>query len=1269
MLDLGSQLTIIRSDLVTNLGLKRYYTQTPMIGIGGISTNGSQHVVKFSFRPEKSGQPILSVTAAVLKKPTTYLARKLCISQGDIQISDSDSDGYYSSGIDVIFGCDILGQILTGYKVNLGVGGGGGPHALGTIFDFAVFGPVTSCRDSAASSDIGKIAATTLVEAVERFWRTEEPPMSKIRDPADVDCENLYVSTTYRDKDGKYVVRLPLIPGHSRLGDSRQTALRRFSALEKRMARQSEYREKYIQFMAEYLALGHMAVSNFNIHSEEEHYFLAHHGVFKKSGDTAKIRVVFDGSVQTNSGASLNDCLYSGERLQNDITQIILNFRRYRVVFTTDVKMMFRQTWINPADRKYQLLYWRSAPTEPLLVYELTTNTYGLKSSPFIAIRSLHQLADDGQAKYPRAARLLRSNSYVDDLNGGADSIQEALTLKTELTELMHTAGYELRKWSSNVPELLEGLPLDHLETLHTFDDTDETGLIKVLGIQWNPRDDSFTYRVNLPNDKTVTRRSILSMVSRLYDPLGWIAPVVFKIKLLLQSLLASNDNSSKVEWDAPASDDIVRKWRDIIADLNNLRSLTIPRCIKPDGVARFSLHGYGDGSSQGYAASVYLRSVDTEGRVCVKLLMAKSRVAPLRTKQTIPKLELNGAALLTKLINHVVSSMADIIEFDEVVGWCDSTIVLAWLRTPAHKLQVFEGNRVSQINASQVKINWRHVPSDMNCADVASRGTSVTELLQHQLWWGPRWLHCSREQWPTDCTDFPSDMLPGLKSKVVNVGVVESEFNLLDRYSSYETLLNVTGYLLRFGKNCKTQSADRSLGKNLSTLERRNALLCLTRMVQSEHFAEEINALKTGKIIRTSCKRLNLFIDRDDIIRVGGRISASELPYSSRHQILLPGKSKFTDLLVTHYHKVYCHVGANSLAAILSRGYWIVSARRVCRHITFKCIQCFRSRARPTQPFMADLPEDRVRGVRAFLGTGTDFCGPFYIKSSSLRNVKILKCYLCIFVCLATKAVHLEIVADLSLEAFVACFTRFTSRRGLPSLVRSDCGSNYSAADRYLKELYIFLRDNHSELERSLTKNNIKWLFNAPSSPNHGGLFETAVKSAKTHARRVLGETRLTFEELATFFAKVEAVMNSRPLCPLSTDPTDYEVLTPGHFLIGQPLVSLPEYPYEEVKMTRLSRYEQIQKMSQHFWSRWRTEYLHTLQQRYKWTDHTDPPKLDDLVLIKEDNYPALQWRRGRLVKLLPGKDGVVRVAEVRTQNGTLLRPISKLCRLPLEV
>lgn len=1097
LLDLGAQLTFIKSDLVSDLRLKRHCTHTPLVGIGGTRADDSQYVVSIDFRPERTGKPLLTVTAAVLKNPTAYLARKLGVTYSGLHISDDGS--WNKSQVDIIFGCDILGMIFN-QAVCLGTDG---PYGLETIFDFVIFGPASEHINNSEGC-INNLA--TLVEAVERFWRSEEPPSVRIEDPEDIECEKLFVSTTTRGEDGKYTVRLPLLPDHKRLGDSRQAALQRFLSIERRMKRQPEFREKYVKFMTEYIECGHMVLSSRDVNLDEEHYFLAHHGVFKKSGDVSKIRVVFDGALKSSTGVSLNDCLYSGERLQNDITVIILNFRWPRIVFTTDVKMMFRQTWIHSDDRKYQLIFWRSTPTEPLRVYELTTNTYGLKSSPFIAIRCLHQIAIDEQHRYPRASQLLVRNSYVDDLSGGADTLGEAREVKDELLALMNSAGYELRKWSSNVPALLDDLPSEHLETPRLFNEhTDEYGYIKVLGIQWNPKSDSFTYRLTLPAERTVTRRNILSLVARLYDPLGWISPVVFKIKLLLQGLLSSVDNANKVDWDAPASDIIVRQWLNIISDLPCLERLSIPRCLKPVNNARYSLHGFCDGSSVGFAAAVYIRVEQSDGTAFLRLLMAKSRVAPLKTKRTIPKLELSGSVLLTTLINSVVSSMTQDVCFDEIVGWCDSTIVLAWLRTSPHKLQVFEGNRVSQINSSKAVINWRFVPGELNCADVASRGTTAAELLQHPLWWEPQWLQEPAERWPKNHAEVPAD-LPGLKVATVNVGMIDTELALIQRYSSFEKLINVTSYILRFKHNSKIEG-------NITVSERRNAVAHLIRYVQKTYFHEELKVLLAGKLIKNSLRRLNLFVDKDDIIRVGGRIGASTLPYEARHQILLPGKCRFTELLVTYYHQIHCHIGANSLAAILSRFYWIISARRITRSITFRCVQCYRSKPRPTQPFMADLPSDRVTGVRPFLGVGTDFAGPFFIKTSSLRNAKIQKCYLCVFVCLATKAVHLEIVSDLSVDAFIATFTRFVSRRGLPSLMRSDCGTNYTGSDKYLKELYIFLRNNQSDIERKLTMQNVTWLFNAPASPNHGGLFEAAVKQCKTHARRVLGETRLTFD------------------------------------------------------------------------------------------------------------------------------------------------------------
>lgn len=258
----------------------------------------------------------------ILKKPTSYLAHRLRLSGGTVKFTD---DAHHMRHVDVIFGCDILGQILRGDKVDLG----GGLCAISTIFDYAIFGPSRSVCSYDLEVNNNNNVGLTLLEAVERFWRSEEPPSAAVKNPADLECENMFTATTSRGADGKYIVRLPLTPDHPRLGDSSETALRRFLAIERRMKRQPDYRAKYVEFMSEYLNLGHMAVSNFDVESGEEHYFLPHHGVFKKSGDTEKIRIVFDGSVQTSTAVSLNDCLFSGPRLQNDITQIINNCPDY----------------------------------------------------------------------------------------------------------------------------------------------------------------------------------------------------------------------------------------------------------------------------------------------------------------------------------------------------------------------------------------------------------------------------------------------------------------------------------------------------------------------------------------------------------------------------------------------------------------------------------------------------------------------------------------------------------------------------------------------------------------------------------------------------------------------------------------------------------------------------------------------------------------------------------------------------------------------------
>lgn len=313
----------------------------------------------------------------------------------------------------------------------------------------------------------------------------------------------------------------------------------------------------------------------------------------------------------------------------------------------------------------------------------------------------------------------------------------------------------------------------------------------------------------------------------------------------------------------------------------------------------------------------------------------------------------------------------------------------------------------------------------------------------------------------------------------------------------------------------------------------------------------------------------------------------------------------------------------------------------------------------------MGNLPTDRVEIGFPFSTVGTDFAGPFLITDRKGRGCKITKCYLCIFICFRFKCVHLELVSELTKDAFILTLNRFIARRGLPNVIYCDNGTNFVAA---AKEIKKFVQSNSNSITDFAATRGIEFRFSPAYAPHFNGLAEAGVKSAKFHLHRILGQSHLTFEELTSLFAQIEAILNSRPLSPLSPSPHDFQPLTPAHFLIGRPLTALPAPSYVNSKIQHLNRHQRLQHLKQHFWQRWSTEYVAELQQRTKWRTKCRDLKLDDLVLIKDEHSPPLYWRLGRVSKLYPGADGVPRVADVATANGNVRRAINRLCSLPLS-
>ncbi|KFM75025.1 Jerky-like protein, partial [Stegodyphus mimosarum] len=349
-----------------------------------------------------------------------------------------------------------------------------------------------------------------------------------------------------------------------------------------------------------------------------------------------------------------------------------------------------------------------------------------------------------------------------------------------------------------------------------------------------------------------------------------------------------------------------------------------------------------------------------------------------------------------------------------------------------------------------------------------------------------------------------------------------------------------------------------------------------------------------------------------------------------------------------------------NYSISVIRHRFWIVSARDIIRKCLNQCVICRRFRAQTATQQMADLPASRVTQSRAFSRVGIDFAGPFNVKYRNGRGAKIFKCYICLFICFTTRAIHLELVGDLSTKSFLATLKRFIARRGKPCEIHSDCATNFIGANKELRKvLSTVQRDEH--LQGYISSENIKWLFNPPSAPHFGGLWEAGIKSMKHHLKRCLGTLILTYEEFLTLITQIESCLNSRPLVPASSDCSDLEALTPEHFLTGAALSALPEPNLIQDKLSYGDRWKNLQRLFQQFWKRWSSEYLSRLQQRPKWCKLQRDLKIGDMVLIKNENLPPLRWKLGRIVKVYPGLDDRIRVVDLRTSSANNnLTPLS---------
>lgn len=1266
LLDCASACNFISEQCAKRLGLKISQTGESVSGIGNAVAQ-SKGSLLCSMKPMGTNETEFKFEALVLPTICADQPCHLVDFSNWSHIKDlclADPDFANPGPIDLLLNADIFASSLANGRRH---GSMGQPKAIETIFGWIIMGECDeshmqsfNCRHRKDCFFVSSSSQSNLSldSSLKRFWELENISSSSksILSKEDQLCEDTFVENFRRTSEGRFEVPLPFVDPTNKpmFSNTREIAMRRLLSLERKLSKHADFRKAYVSFMDEYETSGHMEevkqpsvdVGNFN--------YIPHHAVLRPDSVSTPLRAVFDASCRDSNGLSLNDTLLAGPKLQANIFDILTRFRWHNVVFTGDIKAMYRQILVSDKDAEYQRILWRRSTDSPVKDFKLTTVTYGVKSAPYQALRSIAQLAKDTAVAYPTGSLVLGRDIYVDDVVTGADSIEQALLLRSELSRILSSGGFHLRKWTSNHKKFIADLPASELYSsdFKHFDEVSELSL-KILGLSWRPQIDSFQFEVSTPSDQRCTKRTILSNIARIYDPLGFLCPVAFHAKYLMQVLW-----SSGIHWDDDVSEAIAVEWTRFKSQLSLVESIIIPRRIVHSFVS-LQLHGFCDASERGYAAVIYCRVVAADGSIFVEFCCAKSKVAPLR-RLSIPRLELQAAVLLSDLMLSVQEALRPLYIIQDVVAWSDSSVALAWIQSCPSRWKTFVANRVSHIQEIIAPDRWRHVGTLSNPADVGSRGMLPADLIACELWWkGPSWLLIDERNWPLSSLNGPESsstleeqrictLISSNTSSLVDV--------LLDRFSSLFTLKRVLAYCFRF---CRLFN-NKIVGP-LQTTETTAALMFLLKHVQLTSFSAEITHLKDGRVnlLPKSLRKLSLFIDAVGIVRVGGRLANSPIKFSVKHPVLLPRSHRLTVLIIEEYHKKFLHPGAQTLQNLLAQSFWILSPKRAIRAVVGGCVKCFRAHPTPASaPLMGNLPSYRISQIKPFSSVAIDYGGPFDIALGRGRGVRTYKGYICVFVCTSTKAIHIELASELSTEAFLCVLKRFIARRGRCNNIVSDQGRNFIGASNYLGSL----------MKNATNAQEIKFSFNPPGSPHFNGLAESGIRSVKTHLARVVGNQRLTFEEFYTVLTQIEAMLNSRPLTPLSTDPNDLSAITPGHFLTLEPLSILPEEDFADQNVSISHRWKLIQKMHQDFWRRWHSEYVHTLQQRTKWNKVNTNILVGTLVLLINEQTSPLKWTLGRISALHPGSDGVCRVVTVRTATGHYKRPVVKLCPLPMS-
>ncbi|KAJ0171004.1 hypothetical protein K1T71_013203 [Dendrolimus kikuchii] len=1078
--------------------------------------------------------------------------------------------------------------------------------------------------------------------------------------------------------------------------ESFKNACNRLKGVEKKCKANPSYAVRYTE------RINHLLENDYAYELKDDKvtsktWYLPHFGVDNPNKN--KLRLVFDAAAKSN-GYSLNDYLMTGPDLLTSLYGIMLRFRENKIAVTGDIRDMFLRIKIIPEDQHALRFLWKrpGGSQGDVKTYSMSSLIFGANCSPFIAQFIKNKNAKLYESSKPRAVQAICKQHYADDYIDSLEDSTTAIQLIKDIAHIHKQGGFEIRNWTSNCEEVLNSLPKQTLcSNAVRFKVGQQDVGERILGLIWYPKDDELGFDVSfkrIPENiinglKRPTKREMLRLIMSIFDVYGFLSPFTVKAKIMLQEIWKTN-----LDWDDEIPDTVHAKWTNWLQQLKYVNNVRLPRCYhasvtvsemavvapnseRPSGhrssttvtenrhnvsayassyglYTNLQLHIFCDASTQAMCAVAYWRWVNKAGKIQIAFISSKCRVAPIK-HTSVPRLELQAAVLGARLAETVVKEHK--IGPHEKYYWSDSSTVLHWIRNHARDYKPYVAHRLGEIDELSSATDWHYIPTSMNVADIATRDSCDVKILQNEWLYGPEFLYQESHTWPED---IPGEVCSEILERVTLLCDASPSIPDAERFSSWLRLLKTTCVVLSFIDKCKKLSGDID-GDMMRRAER-----LLIVYSQSQSFAEDLQHLKNKKRLESKSKLLTLspYVDEYGILRVGGRIdSALGISSETKNPVILDGRNYITKLIVRYYHVKAAHGNRETVVNNLKQKYWVIRMRPTIKHITSQCMYCRIKKTRPQPPRMGDLPSARMaHHQRPFTYCGVDLFGPMEVAVGRRRERR----YGVLFTCMTIRAIHIELVSDLSTDAFIMALRRMAARRGWPQYLYSDNGTNLRGADNELKRSVKEL--DEAVLKQEAANYHTTWIFSPPASPHWGGAWERLIRSVKESLKVVLKERAPRDEILSTLMAEVEQMVNSRPLTHVSVEPHTDESLTPNHFLLHSSSNSPCIGVFDESDTYLRKQWRISQRLADLFWKRWVREVLPDMRPRTKWHQDHRPLQVGDLVLIVDPNSPRNVWPRGKIEKVMPGQDGRVRVVDVRTKSGLLRRSATRVALIPTE-